>query len=344
MCPGPCWHPWHHVQLQAVCLAGTPTATPAWQEGTRCWSNRDCGGGETCCGGRCAGLCSAEHQGGTRRAAESREPWGSSPQPPCPLAEGSGASPRFPTGGDAAALPGAEPCCGAQCPWACGAKGAAWGRLDCGLHSHPGGTTATQHHVLQGKPASARPALGCSPAMTAEPGASTMPSAPARRSAACTAVTMSACLHPEVRATQSHSGQGREGAGRGVPLSSGSCGSGQGRPAVIPHIPSPTASCPPEKPGICPLAEGTLTTAAPCGTACTGDWQCPGAEKCCRSRCGHACSAPEQGEGTVTGMEVPHTVGHTGKPPAGLDVGQCCLRAGTQTLWGAAVRVPQGSR
>ncbi|KGL99972.1 Whey acidic protein, partial [Charadrius vociferus] len=31
-----------------------------------------------------------------------------------------------------------------------------------------------------------------------------------------------------------------------------------------------------------------------CGTACAGDWQCPGAEKCCRSRCGHVCLAPEQ--------------------------------------------------
>ncbi|NXY77628.1 WAP protein, partial [Glareola pratincola] len=49
-----------------------------------------------------------------------------------------------------------------------------------------------------------------------------------------------------------------------------------------------------EKPGICPLAEGTLTTATPCGTTCAGDWQCPGAEKCCRSRCGQVCSAPER--------------------------------------------------
>uniref|UniRef100_U3JPK7 WAP domain-containing protein n=1 Tax=Ficedula albicollis TaxID=59894 RepID=U3JPK7_FICAL len=49
---------------------------------------------------------------------------------------------------------------------------------------------------------------------------------------------------------------------------------------------------PPEKPGICPLAEEAPL--APCGTTCTKDWQCPGAEKCCSSsRCGYVCSAPE---------------------------------------------------
>ncbi|XP_030319092.1 progranulin-like isoform X4 [Calypte anna] len=41
---------------------GTPTATPAWQEGTRCRSDGDCGDGEMCCDGRCAELCIAERQ------------------------------------------------------------------------------------------------------------------------------------------------------------------------------------------------------------------------------------------------------------------------------------------
>ncbi|XP_051489385.1 NF-X1-type zinc finger protein NFXL1-like [Apus apus] len=50
-------------QCMPAAPAGTPTAAPAWQEGTRCWNDGDCGNGETCCGGRCAGLCLAEHQG-----------------------------------------------------------------------------------------------------------------------------------------------------------------------------------------------------------------------------------------------------------------------------------------
>ncbi|XP_071615925.1 uncharacterized protein [Heliangelus exortis] len=57
---------------------------------------------------------------------------------------------------------------------------------------------------------------------------------------------------------------------------------------------SPAASRPPEKPGICPLlTEEPLATVAPCGPSCAGDRQCPGAQKCCRSRCGHICVAPE---------------------------------------------------
>ncbi|NXY91614.1 WAP protein, partial [Alcedo cyanopectus] len=49
-----------------------------------------------------------------------------------------------------------------------------------------------------------------------------------------------------------------------------------------------------EKPGICPMAEEAADTAGPCGPPCAGDWQCPRAEKCCSSRCGPVCSAPEQ--------------------------------------------------
>ncbi|NWI65598.1 WAP protein, partial [Todus mexicanus] len=49
-----------------------------------------------------------------------------------------------------------------------------------------------------------------------------------------------------------------------------------------------------EKPGVCPRAEEAAAGAAPCGSACAGDWQCPRAEKCCSSsRCGRVCSAPE---------------------------------------------------
>ncbi|POI18847.1 hypothetical protein CIB84_017409 [Bambusicola thoracicus] len=45
--------------------------------------------------------------------------------------------------------------------------------------------------------ASAQPAPGCSPAMTAESGAGMTLTAPARRSAACRAVTTCACVRPE---------------------------------------------------------------------------------------------------------------------------------------------------
>ncbi|XP_062479763.1 keratin-associated protein 10-6-like isoform X4 [Pezoporus occidentalis] len=102
-------------------------------------------------------------------------------------------------------------------------------------------------------PASALPVLGCSPVMTAEPGAGTTPGVPVRRSAACVAVTTSACPRPELHCLLS-----------------------------------------PEKPGICPVAPEAPPAAAPCGTACAGDWQCPGDEKCCSSTCGHVCSAPER--------------------------------------------------
>uniref|UniRef100_A0A8C5NHX6 WAP domain-containing protein n=1 Tax=Junco hyemalis TaxID=40217 RepID=A0A8C5NHX6_JUNHY len=58
------------------------------------------------------------------------------------------------------------------------------------------------------------------------------------------------------------------------------------------HTPSPRCLLPAEKPGICPLADEAPL--APCGTACTKDGQCPGAQKCCSSsRCGSVCSAPE---------------------------------------------------
>uniref|UniRef100_A0A8U7ND00 Uncharacterized protein n=1 Tax=Corvus moneduloides TaxID=1196302 RepID=A0A8U7ND00_CORMO len=61
-----------------------------------------------------------------------------------------------------------------------------------------------------------------------------------------------------------------------------------------------------EKPGICPLAEEAPLAVTPCGTTCTKDWQCPGAEKCCSSsRCGHVCSAPEPGEEIVARTVIP---------------------------------------
>lgn len=66
----------------------------------------------------------------------------------------------------------------------------------------------------------------------------------------------------------------------------------------------PRCLLPAEKPGICPLAEEAPL--APCGTACTKDWQCPGAQKCCSSsRCGSVCSAPEPGEEMVARAVIP---------------------------------------
>lgn len=71
---------------------------------------------------------------------------------------------------------------------------------------HPGahGCVPRQRHCsqptpyLQGRLDSAQPVRGCSPVTTAEPGAGTMASAPARRSAASVAVTTSACPRPQV--------------------------------------------------------------------------------------------------------------------------------------------------
>ncbi|XP_040431819.1 papilin-like isoform X2 [Cygnus olor] len=42
---------------------GAPAAVPGWQEGTRCWSDRDCSGRDTCCRGWCMQGCGAEGTG-----------------------------------------------------------------------------------------------------------------------------------------------------------------------------------------------------------------------------------------------------------------------------------------
>uniref|UniRef100_A0A8B9VCZ3 WAP domain-containing protein n=1 Tax=Anas zonorhyncha TaxID=75864 RepID=A0A8B9VCZ3_9AVES len=124
-----------------------------------------------------------------------------------------------------------------------------------------------------GRPASARPAQGCSPATTAGSGASETPTAPARRSAACVAVTPCACTRPEVGAARHPAGP----------------------PSRPPGPPSRTAPCLAEKPGICPLTEVAPWTRAPCQASCAEDGQCPGDEKCCSSRrCGRVCLAPER--------------------------------------------------
>uniref|UniRef100_A0A8B9MLY0 WAP domain-containing protein n=1 Tax=Accipiter nisus TaxID=211598 RepID=A0A8B9MLY0_9AVES len=51
------------------------------------------------------------------------------------------------------------------------------------------------------------------------------------------------------------------------------------------------------------------TTAAPCGTTCTGDWQCPGTEKCTSTGCGRVC------------MDVPG--GRVGACPIPREAGTC---------------------
>uniref|UniRef100_A0A493TUL0 WAP domain-containing protein n=1 Tax=Anas platyrhynchos platyrhynchos TaxID=8840 RepID=A0A493TUL0_ANAPP len=127
--------------------------------------------------------------------------------------------------------------------------------------------------ALQGRPASAQPARGCSPATTAGSGASKTPTAPARRNAACVAVTPCACTQPEVGAARHPAGP----------------------PSRPPGPPSRTAPCLAEKPGICPLTEAAPWTRALCQASCAEDGQCPGDEKCCSSRrCGRVCLAPER--------------------------------------------------
>lgn len=126
--------------------------------------------------------------------------------------------------------------------------------------------------------ASARPAPGCSLATTAESGAGMTPTASARRSAACGAVTTCACVQPKVGATEQ------------PPRAS----------LVVPSHPQLCIFCLPEKPGICPLSE--QAAGSRCQDPCAGDGQCPGDEKCCSTRCGHVCMAPEPGEGAVMGL------------------------------------------
>ncbi|XP_040544206.1 balbiani ring protein 3 isoform X3 [Gallus gallus] len=117
--------------------------------------------------------------------------------------------------------------------------------------------------------ASAQPAPGCSLATTAESGAGVTPTASARRSAACGAVTTCACVQPKVGATEH------------PPRAS----------LVVPSHPQLRIFCLPEKPGICPLSE--QAAGSRCQDPCAGDGQCPGDEKCCSTRCGHVCMAPE---------------------------------------------------
>lgn len=191
--------------------------------------------------------------------------------------------------------------------------------LQCQRVSALGSPAATSRYALQGSPASARPMLGCSPVTTAEPGAGTTPGAPARRSAACTAATTPAYPLPEVRAAWPQCGSSRLG-------SPPSCGAVDRYHPLCPQL---HCFLSPEKPGICPMVTEAPTGAAPCGTACAGDWQCPGDEKCCSSTCGHVCSAPEQGEDTATRAAVLH--GCDGNAPMGQDVGWCCHRAGAQS-------------
>lgn len=235
---------------------------------------------ETAAAGRCAAVagvqsCAAPstkvgHRGWLNMANNGGK-GSSSPRPSCPTAEGSGASLMVPVGGDAAALPQGRAvlrCLVRPGPWcrgARGAEGAAVPRglvcptgasgLRCGSVQPPRGTAATPHHALQGRLASARPVPGCSPVTTAEPGAGTTPSAPVRRSAACTAVTMPACPRPEVRAARPHAGQGRgkEAVGRGPPQLWGlrvwvreTCCC---PPALLPPAPRETRHLPPGRGG-----------------------------------------------------------------------------------------------
>uniref|UniRef100_A0A8V5H5A9 Uncharacterized protein n=1 Tax=Melopsittacus undulatus TaxID=13146 RepID=A0A8V5H5A9_MELUD len=71
----------------------------------------------------------------------------------------------------------------------------------------------------------------------------------------------------------------------------------------------------PEKPSICPVAMEAPTAAAPCGTACTGDWQCPGDEKCCSSTCGHVCSVQPTGQGVPVPLAPSHPSDKPGECP-----------------------------
>lgn len=94
--------------------------------------------------------------------------------------------------------------------------------------------------------------------------------------------------------------------GQGCPPAPGTVRLGGKDPLLPLAPPAPLYLLPPEKPGICPLAEEAPLAEAPCGTTCTKDWQCPGAEKCCNSsRCGHVCSAPEPGEEMVARTVIP---------------------------------------
>ncbi|KAG7519405.1 WAP four-disulfide core domain protein 18-like isoform X2 [Solea senegalensis] len=57
------------------------------------------------------------------------------------------------------------------------------------------------------------------------------------------------------------------------------CSNGCGHECMVPEK---------EKPGNCPLRQGTQL----CAEFCYHDGECPGAEKCCKTTCGHACSEP----------------------------------------------------
>lgn len=328
-----------------VCLAGTPTAVPAWQEGTRCWSNRDCGGGETCCGGQCAGLCNAEHQGGTRRAVEPGEPWGQAQllsAAPMPLSRGVCCQSHGPR---------RRRChsCGTRCAWGCGAKGDCgakglhdpWGRLGCdaGPHSHPGGTTATQRRVRQGKPASARPAPGCSPAMTAEPGAGAMLSAPGRRSAACVAVTTSVCLRPEVHTAQPHTGQGREAVGRGPPPALGAVGVGRGDPLSFPMLPAPLPPAPQRNQASVPWPRGHRPLRPHVAPPALRTGSAQGLRSAAGADVAMCAWPPNKVRGLSPGRRCRMLLGTLENLARGWMWG----RADTQPPWGAAVRVPRGS-
>uniref|UniRef100_A0A8V0YM38 WAP domain-containing protein n=1 Tax=Gallus gallus TaxID=9031 RepID=A0A8V0YM38_CHICK len=118
--------------------------------------------------------------------------------------------------------------------------------------------------------ASARPAPGCSLATTAESGAGVTPTASARRSAVCGAVTTCACVQPKVGATEH------------PPRAS----------LVVPSHPQLCIFCLPEKPGICPLSE---QAAGQCAEECESDAQCPQGERCTRMGCRPTGGCPMDG-------------------------------------------------
>uniref|UniRef100_A0A8D0FZ26 WAP domain-containing protein n=1 Tax=Strix occidentalis caurina TaxID=311401 RepID=A0A8D0FZ26_STROC len=127
-----------------------------------------------------------------------------------------------------------------------------------------------------------------------------------------------ACPPPEVGAAPPRTVQGNSGQGPPSPQLRGS--------------PNPVPSCPPEKPGICPLAEEAPAAVAPCGTdSCAHDRDCPRQEKCCFSGCAMRCTRPAQGErgqaghrhGAAAGERVRDPAPSPGSPPPTEHPGEC---------------------
>lgn len=83
---------------------------------------------------------------------------------------------------------------------------------------------------------------------------------------------------------------------------------GAAQPLALQPSPASRPLCPAVKPGYCyhiPEVENPLDNdCVACRrdtscSRCTGDAGCPGATKCCPSKCGYTCQEPVLGEGSV---------------------------------------------